>query len=535
MRQALLVPDRGEVALESLTTACGGGVVMMLRTLRPEVGCPACGTLSRRVHSRYLRAVADLPWEGVTVTIRLRTRRFFCDDESCPKRIFAEPLPQTVRRYGRRTCRARQALDAIAMALGGAAGARLARQLGLLVHGSTLLRVLRQRETSANPVTPRVLGIDDWAWRRGRRYGTILCDLEHGGVIDLLPDRERTTVERWLSAHPGIEIVSRDRDSAYAQAVRHAAPQAVQVADRWHLLRSCSDTLRSALAPWDSLLKQMAQASVLEPPPAQPVAIQPCLTPGPGPVSPAKIEARNRNRERRQVRYLEVMERVQQGCSDNRIARELGLDRSTVVRWRLAGEFPERQDVPRPRQVDRYAGHLEQRWNEGCRNAIALWDEVRQHGFTGSADLVRIWIRRRYGLQSSRPRQRRPRQRRASASRWMWLLLNEPARHRPLLADLYHKVPGLAANAQAAREFFRIVRQRDLAAWARWLEQARHTALVGFAAYLRRDEAAVLAALRLPWSNGPVEGHVHRLKLLKRQMYGRARFDLLRLRVLHAH
>jgi len=345
----------------------------------------------------------------------------------------------------------------------------------------------------------------------------------------------QATVERWLRVHPSIEIVSRDRDSAYAQAVRHAAPLAVQVADRWHLLRSCSDTLRSALAPWDSLLKQTAQARVRELQPAQPATIQPCLMVGPGPVSPAKIEARNRNRERRQARYLEVMERVRQGRSDNRIARELGLDRSTVLRWRLAGEFPERQDIPRPRQVDSYAGYLEQRWDEGCRNGTALWAELLQRGFTGSSDLVRIWIRRRYGLQSSRPRLRRPRQRRTSASRWMWLLLNEPAQHRLLLDDLYHQVPELAANAQAAREFFRIVRRRDIAAWPCWLEQARHTALAGFADYLRRDEAAVLAALRLPWNNGPVEGHVHRLKLLKRQMYGRARFDLLRLRVLHAH
>jgi len=221
---------------------------MMLRTLRPAVACPSCGTLSRRVHSRYLRAIADLPWEGVAVTIRLRTGRFFCADDGCMKRIFVEPLPQTVSRYGRRTCRSRQAL-------GGAAGARLARQLGLLVHRSTLLRVLRQRRSLAVPVTPRVLGIDDWASRKGRRYGTILCDLERGGVVDLLPDGERTTVENWLRLHPGIEIVSRDRDSTYSQAVRQAAPQAIQVADRWHLLRSCSETLRRSLAHWDSVLQ----------------------------------------------------------------------------------------------------------------------------------------------------------------------------------------------------------------------------------------------------------------------------------------
>jgi transposase len=534
MRQALL-PDQEEVTLESLTTTASSGVLMMLRASRPEVACPSCGTLSRRVHSRYLRAIADLPWEGISVMIRLRTRRFFCADDGCPKRIFVEPLPQTVSRYGRRTCRSRQALDSIAMALGGAAGARLARQLGLLVHRSTLLRVLRQGRSLAVPVTPRVLGIDDWAWRKGRRYGTILCDLERGGVVDLLPDRERTTVEHWLRAHPGVEIVSRDRDSTYSQAVRQAAPQAIQVADRWHLLRSCSETLRRSLAHWDTVLQQVAQTSVRERQPARPVTIQPSLTVGPGPISPAKIEAKGRNRERRHERYLEVMERVHRGYSDNKIARELGLDRSTVLRWRLAGQFPERQDPPRSRQVDTFSVYLQQRWDEGCRNGTELWAELRQQGFTGGLDLVRIWIRRRYGLQSRRTHERRPRQRRASASQWLWLLLNEPARHRPLLADLYRQIPELAANAQAAREFFRIVRHRDIAAWPRWLEQARHTALAGFALSVQRDEAAVMAALRLPWSNGPVEGHVHRLKMLKRQMYGRAGFDLLRLRVLHAH
>lgn len=534
MRQALL-PDQEEVTLESLTTTASSGVLMMLRTLRPEVACPSCGTLSRRVHSRYLRAIADLPWEGVSVMIRLRTRRFFCADDGCTKRIFVEPLPQTVSRYGRRTCRSRHALDSIAMALGGAAGARLARQLGLLVHRSTLLRVLRQRRSLAVPVTPRVLGIDDWAWRKGRRYGTILCDLERGGVVDLLPDRERTTVEHWLRVHPGVEIVSRDRDSTYSQAVRQAAPQAIQVADRWHLLRSCSETLRRSLAHWDSVLQQVAQASGRERQPAKPLTIQPPLRVGPGPVSPAKIEAKCRNRERRHTRYLEVMEHVHRGYSDNKIARELGLDRSTVLRWRLAGQFPERQDVPRSRQVDSFSTYLQQRWDEGCRNGTELWAELRQRGFTGGLDLVRIWIRRRYGLQSCRPRERHPRQRRASASQWLWLLLNEPARHRLLLADLYRQIPELAANAQAAREFFRIVRQRDIAAWPRWLEQARHTALASFALSVQRDETAVMAALRLSWSNGPVEGHVHRLKMLKRQMYGRARFDLLRLRVLYAH
>ena len=528
----MLMPGVDEVALESLTTT-GSGVLMFLRACRPEVCCPGCGTRSRRVHSRYLRSVADLPWEGVAVTIRLRTRRFFCSADNCPKRIFAEPLPSTVSRYGRRTCRARETLDSIAMALGGAAGARLAQQLGLLVGRSTLLRVLRRRETPVSPCTPRVLGIDDWAWRKGRSYGTILCDLERGGVVDLLPDRERGTVENWLRRHPGVEIISRDRDSAYAQAARHAAPQAVQVADRWHLLRSCGDALKDSLAPFYGLLKQTAQASMPNPQPPPPVP--PTMSPACGPLSPAKIAARSRNRERRYARYLEVMERVHRGLSDGQIARELSLDRSTVLRWRLAGEFPERKDMPRSRQADTFTNYLQQRWDEGCRNGTELWAELRQRGFTGTPELVRIWIRRRYGFQSGRPRSLRLHPMRATTRRWMWLLLNEPAKQEAWLKELYRQSPDLAENAHTAREFFRLVRKRDIAAWPRWLERAQGTALAGFATHLRRDEAALLDALQLPWSNGPVEGQVHRLKLLKRQMYGRAHFDLLRLRVLHAH
>ena len=246
------------------------------------------------------------------------------------------------------------------------------------------------------------------------------------------------------------------------------------------------------------MLQQAVQTSVRERQPARPITVRPSLKAGPGPISPAKIEAKGRNRERCHARYLEVMERVHRGYSNNKIARELGLDRSTVLRWRLAGQFPERQDPPRSRQVDTFSVYLQQRWDEGCRNGMELWAELRQQRFTGGLDLVRIWIRRRYGLQSRRTYERRPRQRRASASQWLWLLLNEPARHRPLLADLYRQIPELAANAQAAREFFRIVRHRDIAAWPRWLEQARHTALAGFALSVQRDEAAVMAALRLP-------------------------------------
>jgi len=149
------------------------------------------------------------------------------------------------------------------LALGGRAGARLARRLGLLASSSTLLRSLRHRMQPTAVTAPRVLGIDDWAWRKAHRYGTILCDLEAGKVVDLLPDREAATVAAWLQDHPGTEIVSRDRASAYAEATRRAAPQAVQIADRWHLMRNMSEALRTALQPHHRVLKQAALVQIL--------------------------------------------------------------------------------------------------------------------------------------------------------------------------------------------------------------------------------------------------------------------------------
>jgi transposase len=226
-----------------------GAIQMQLRTCRAFSTCPACGAASRRVHSRYRRKLDDLPREGLPVVILLETRRFFCVEEGCGRRIFTEQLPGTVARYARRSCRSSEALSWITLALGGRTGARLARQLGLLVSRSTLLRELHPRADAWPMEVPRVLGIDDWAWRKGHHYGTILCDLEKRKVIDLLPDRESETVLRWLRQHPGTEIVSRDRGGIYAEATRKAAPGAVQVANRWHLLRNLSEALKNALDP----------------------------------------------------------------------------------------------------------------------------------------------------------------------------------------------------------------------------------------------------------------------------------------------
>jgi transposase len=209
--------------------------------------CPLCGMISGRVHSQYLRTLADLPWQRRTVSLQVRARRFRCAAADCPRQIFAERLqPDIAPRRGRRTTRLGGLQRHIGFALGGASGSRLAARLSMPVSGDTLRRLIRTAEVEPHP-PPRVAGIDDWAWRRGQRYGTIICDLERGRVIDLLPERSTEVVAAWLRRHPSIEVIARDRAGAYAEGARQGAPAALQVADRWHLLSNLGDALRRTL------------------------------------------------------------------------------------------------------------------------------------------------------------------------------------------------------------------------------------------------------------------------------------------------
>jgi transposase len=340
---------------------------------------------------------------------------------------------------------------------------------------------------------------------------------------------ERT--EQWLRAHPGSEIISRDRASLYAEAATRAARHAVQMADRLHLLHNMSEALVRALVPHHRLLAELAQAPARRPQAATaPEVQQPPSTQPPS----RKHRVQEQNRERRLARYEVVMEQLRQGISERQIARNCGLSRQTVHLWISARSFPERRPSSHSNTVDPPQKYLEQRWRQGCRNAAQLWRELRERGFAGQR-IVRDWIRKHCGSRSpTAQRSSAAKPPRSSPRQVAWLLLKQPEEARSYLEELNRRSPGIATCASLAREFCRTLRQRDAAAWVAWREAAITSPLARFATHLCRDEAAVLADLQYRWSNGPVEGHVHRLKLIKRSMYGRANFDLLRLRVVNA-
>ena len=473
-----------------------------------------------------------MPWQGRILYLHLRIRRFRCANRDCRRRIFAERLALTQPK-ARRTLRLREIQQQIGLALGGEPGSCLAARLAMPVSGDTLLRLIRARGGGiVSP--PRIIGVDDWAWRRGHRYGTIICDLERRRVIDLLPDRTGETLASWLRQHgEGVAVISRDRAGAYAEGIRAGAPQAVQIADRWHLLVNASDALRQVLDQHPRALREAARLCM--PPAGTPRSV----TGGQRAATPSERQRAGR-REQRQARYDEVARLHREGVPIRRIARRLGMARNAVRRWLRAGEAPVYRRAPGSSTLDRHRAYVERRWAEGCRNSAQLWRELRDCGFEGGYDTVRRWAIRRRGLDAAAgdrdcplPSWRVPSSRRAAR------LLTTPDQtltraDRQFVDTLTALSSEIRTAVQAVNEFNRILRERDAAAFDRWLATAQTTALRGFATGIINDVAAVRAALSQPWSNGPVEGQVNRLKMLKRQMYGRAKFDLLRSRVLHA-
>ena len=388
-----------------------------IATTNPNASCPVCGHETWRVHSRYDRYLAEEPIFGHRVCLLMTVRRFFCSGSGCPRRIFTEPLDGFAAKHARTTIRLARTHLAIGSALGGEAGARLAKKTAVPTSADTLLRRVKKAGDRSSG-TAKFVGIDDWAWCKGQRYGTIVVDLDTNDVIDLLPDRDAATVRTWLEAHPGIELVSRDRSSAYSQAASEAASQAQQVADRWHLLKNVREAIErlferhlpvitEALKPADPDPKSGADASPGGKPDA---ATTPEPTPQESPSPPIPVSPRHEaalaKRKRRVERFERVHELRRQGTPIRQIARELEMSRKAVRRYLRRERCPDWRPGRATRSgMDEHREWIDARIAEGRINASELHGELASRGVRLSYGTVRRYVTKRLGRAGKvRPR-----------------------------------------------------------------------------------------------------------------------------------
>jgi transposase len=486
-------------------------------TVRPSSGfglCPSCGTVSRRVHSYYQRRITDLPLSGRIVQLVVIARRFRCDAVLCGRQIFTERFPEGVLSpSARRTARLDCIVHHLGLALGGRPAAIFARRLMLPVSNDTLLRVVRRRSRSrSDPI--KVVGIDDWAWRRNHRYASIICNLERRRIVTLLPDREPATAQAWFAAHPTIGIIARDRGGGYGGAAAKALPHAVQVADRWHLMENASRAFLDAVRKSMRQVRTVIGATTINPK---------LLT--------AAEHIQYEGYLRREETNAAILTLSKNGMAIKQIVRQTGYSRK-LVRQVIRGE---RNDVFRTRQssLDVHLPWLDEQWAAGCRNGAELWRRLTARGFRGSLRVVGEWAtrRRRAEKADAENLQRIPSAR--TIARLLTIGRDTLSKAETVtVAAIEAGIPALVEAREIVGDFHAMIRRKAVAGLTPWIERARISLIASFGSGVAKDEAAVRAAITLPWSNGQTEGQITRLKLVRRQMYGRGKIDLLQARLI---
>lgn len=517
---------------------------IVIRSQAKEARCPTCHCVSNSVHSHYWRYLQDLPLSQWPIQLQLRVVRFRCCNPSCVRRTFVEDITAYVPRYSRRTKRAAQLLAHVGFEFGGQAGARVAHLYRLSASRSTLLRLVRRSQLPP-PEPVEVLGVDDWAFCRGEHYGTILVDLERRCVVDLLPDAEATSLTAWLQAHPQVRIISRDRDSTYAEGASQGAPTALQIADRWHLFKNLWDALVLAYTQHITALRQLTVApspapiQLNEPLPAVRRSNRP-----PAPPTPLE-QARAARRQYWEAIFAQVHDLRTQGISKPAIAKQLGVSLSLVKKYCRLETLPKKRSPKfKPLLIAPYLDTLRTRLLAGPVSTATLLEELQAQGFRGSRSTVyKAVVQLRQELHPPSPLlapkpEPVPTLRVTPQQLASWVFVPNLSE---LKQELFQKAlalhPIIELATRLAQDFIMFVRQQKPLHLVPWIEAVQFTevgALKQFAQGLLRDFEAVYAACCQPWSNGQVEGQVNRLKFIKRQMYGRANFDLLRLRVLYS-
>jgi transposase len=512
-------------------------LVLHVTAISPSAVCPLCGLPATRLHSRYRRAVKDLPCAGQHVKLILYVRKFFCETTNCVRKVFAERLPQLVAPWAQMTTRLSEALQTIGLATCGKLGARLAVHLGITTSWMTIVRRIMALPT---PQTEHVecLGLDDFAFRRGRTFGTVVVDLDAHQIIDLLPDRQADTAATWMAAHPEITHVSRDRGAEYASAASTGAPQAVQVADRFHVCQNLSDAVQKLLARVLSELKEMSQeADGKSHTQEESSAVVEEWRPTPGVQVERTIAIRRAERE---ASYQQAVRLREHGCSNEEIARQFRVNARTVRRWFKRGVAPDtRPRRKRQSDFDPYAAYVLKRWQDGERNGTRLFEEIAAQGYPGSQRMVYRFLKT---LKKTEVKLATGTHQvihyTSSAAVCLFMRPSDKLDEGEQmdLAVLRQVHLDLETAYRLTQDFLQMLHKREgerLETWLARVHQSGIPELQSFAHGVKQDKVAVQAGLTLPINNGQVEGHVTRVKLIKRMMYGKAGFALLRQRVLH--
>ena len=496
-----------------------------------ERSCPGCGELSTSRHDWHYRRLQDLPVQGTPLVLDLRLGRWRCLNEPCSRKTFVERLPSVAAPRARRTVQVAEIVRLFGHAAGGLPGERLLSRLAMPVSDNAILRQLKRHvRERADPAPLRAIAIDDWSWRKGFTYGTIIVDLERRTVADVLETRSAKDTANWLERRPEIEIVSRDRCGLYAQGVRQGAPQARQVADRFHLLQNLREVIE----------RQMTVVSCFDG--------RPRLPPAPG---DHQAVLRSRSRDARERMFQQAKDLHASGKSFVAIAAEMGVGHQTIAKWVEADCLPHRRRLTlKPSSPLYFQEFLARRWAEGDKVGRRLFHDIRHRGYTGSRShlerLLSEWRRVERPERSQRSEPKKEDRAIDPATGWQIspvvaaALCMQPTRmlnhsQAAKVAALKKASPSFVVMRRLAMRFRALLRGADPGKLGSWLNDAHRSGIHGlqqFARTLTRDIDAVRNAIAEPWSSGQAEGQINRLKMLKRAMFGRAGVELLRARML---
>lgn len=535
MLAEVLWPKEMDLQVDTIEVS-GEKLVVRVHGTQETAQCPHCQKYSNRIHSYYRRRPTDLPCMGYMVQLKLNVPRFFCDNVTCPHRTFAARFSALLPPYARRTTRLQNQQEQISLMLSAETGSQLLGILGMLTSPDTLIRLVRALpEVTAQ--TPRVLGIDDWAKRKGQSYGTILVDLEKHVVVDLLSERSAESMSQWLKEHPGVKIISRDRGTEYIEGATSGAPDAIQIADRFHLFQNITEVTKKMLKKQSKTLRAAAYQVVVDFQEEASRQTETMLLSG---VSNSPKE--NEKPSLREICFAEVKALQAEGWSQRAVAKHLNMHRQMVGDYFVAETCPLRhvgkQSISKTAP---YSSYLVKRWQEGCENIAQLHSELVAQGFEGTYMSVYRAVKKmlKEGKVSKTAASVSIPIPKLSVTSATWLLIHQDDRLDEEQRRLRDKLCQISRDVQTAytliQSFCKLIRERqadNLDAWLAEAEQCGIKAFKNFATSLRRDYEAVKAALTYAWSNGQVEGQVNRLKFIKRQMYGRANFDLLRKKVI---